>query len=88
MWDRKPSALFARRTRRMIQAWWGTAAAGIALLLLFPTVPASAELRMRFLDVRQGDSTLKRVARIARGRAPEVDPAGHHAAVLEDRDGR
>jgi beta-lactamase superfamily II metal-dependent hydrolase len=58
MWDRKPTALFERRASRMIHAWWGTAAAGMALLLLFPPVAASAELSMRFLDVGQGDSTL------------------------------
>jgi competence protein ComEC len=58
MWDRKPTALFERRASRMIHAWWGTAAAGMALLLLFPPAAASAELSMRFLDVGQGDSTL------------------------------
>jgi competence protein ComEC len=58
MWEKKTSALFARRTGRTSRARRGTAATGIALLLLFAPAAASAELVLRFLDVGQGDATL------------------------------
>ena len=58
MWDRKPSALFARRTGNTTRARRGAMGAGIALLLLFAPAAASAELVLRFFDVGQGDATL------------------------------